>query len=253
MLLNALVGEQRTIVSDVAGTTRDAIDVDIDTPEGSFTLVDTAGIRRPGKLGTGVERHSVTRAREAVERCDVAILVVDGSQGVTSQDTHIAGLAVDAYKGLVIAVNKTDLWEDPEERRSWSQRQMRSRVSFLPWALVTHISALEQRGLPELLRLARVARDARRLRVSTGTLNNLLRKAISAHHAPVVHNKRLKLFYATQAGIDPPTFVIFVNDPAIIHFSYRRYLEKAIREGFDFEGTAIKMVFKARGEDDQPW
>jgi len=253
MLLNALAGEQRTIVSDVAGTTRDAIDVDIETPEGLFTIVDTAGIRRPGRLGTGVERHSVTRAREAVERCDVAILVVDGTQGVTSQDTHIAGLAVEAYKGLVIAVNKTDLWDDadPDERKSWSQRQMRSRVTFLPWAMVAYISALEGRGLAELLRVARTAREARRNRVPTPALNNLLRRAVAAHQAPVVHSKRLRLLYATQVGIDPPTFVLFVNDPAIIHFSYKRYLEKSIREAFDFEGTAIKIVYKARDESDE--
>lgn len=250
MLLNALAGEDRTIVSAVAGTTRDAIDVDIDTPEGAFTIVDTAGIRRPGRLGVGVERHSVTRAREAVERCDVAILVVDGTQGVTSQDTHIAGIALDAFKGLVLAVNKTDLWEDPDERRTWSQRQMRSRVSFLPWALVAYISALEARGLGNLLTLAREAREARRRRVPTAALNNTLKKAVAAHHSPVVHSKRLKLYYSTQADVDPPTFVVFVNDPAIIHFSYRRYLEKAIREAFDFEGTPVKVVFKARGDDD---
>jgi GTPase len=250
MLLNALANEDRVIVSDVAGTTRDAIDLDIDTPEGAFTIVDTAGIRRPGKLGVGVERHSVTRARQAIERCDVAILVVDGTEGVTSQDTHIAGMAIEAYKGLVVAVNKIDLWDDPEAKRDWINRQMRGRLQFLPYALVTFISALNQRGLGEMLKLTVQAREARRRRVPTPQLNAMFRKAMATHHAPVVHNKRLKLFYATQAGIDPPTFILFVNDPKIIHFSYRRFLERSLREAFDFEGTAVKVIFKSRSEDE---
>ncbi len=249
-LVNAILGQQRVIVSDVAGTTRDAIDTEIDTPEGAFLLIDTAGIRRPGKLGKGVERHSVMRSTAAVERCDVAVLVVDGTEGVTSQDTHIAGIAVDHYKGLLIAVNKTDLWEDPEAGREWAERQMRGKVKFVPWAMVTFISALEGRGLGQLLRLAREAREARRRRLTTGELNALLAKAMREHVPPLVHNKRFKLYYATQAGIDPPTFVLFVNDPALVHFSYRRYLERAIREAQDFEGTAIKLVFRARTEDD---
>jgi len=250
MLVNAITGEERVIVSDVAGTTRDAIDTEIDTPGGSYTLVDTAGVRRPGKLGVGVERHSVMRTTTAVERCDVAVLVVDGTEGVTSQDTHIAGIAIKAHKGLIIAVNKTDLWEDPEERRVWSERQMKSRMQFAPWALVQNISALNGKGFDELLRLASVVRESRRRRVPTGELNSLLKKATQTHVAPMVHNKRLKLFYATQAAVEPPTFVLFVNDPNLVHFSYRRYLERVIREAYDFEGTPIDLVLKARNEDD---
>lgn len=249
-LVNAILGHNRVIVSDVAGTTRDAIDTEIDTPEGAFLLIDTAGVRRPGKLGKGVERHSVMRTTAAVERCDVAILVVDGQDGVTSQDTHIAGIATDNYKGLVIAINKIDLWEDAEDRRDWAERQMRGKIKFVPWALVTYISALESRELPELLRLAKTAREARRRRIPTPDLNALLTKAIREHVPPLVHNKRFKLFYATQADVDPPTFILFVNDPALVHFSYRRYLERAIRETVDFDGTAIKLVFRARSEDD---
>ncbi|OAI39939.1 hypothetical protein AYO38_01185 [bacterium SCGC AG-212-C10] len=252
MLVNAILGERRVIVSEVAGTTRDAIDTEIDTPEGSFTLIDTAGIRRPGKLGKGVELHSAMRTSTAVERADVAVLVVDGMDGVTAQDTHIAGIAIEHYKALVIAVNKTDLWEDKEERRGWSERQMKSRMQFVPWALVTFISALEGRGLPRLLELSAEARTARRRRIPTPELNSILKKAIAAHMPPVVHSKRFKLLYATQAGIEPPTFVLFVNDPQIVHFSYKRYLERAIRENADFEGTAIKLVFRARSEDDAP-
>jgi GTP-binding protein len=182
----------------------------------------------------------------------VAVVVVDGTEGVTAQDAHIAGLAMDEHKGLIVAVNKIDLWEDADERRAWLERQMRGRLRFLPWAMVCFISALEGRGLNHLLKLAADAREARRRRIPTGELNALFKRAVQSHVPPVVHHKRLKLLYVTQAGIDPPTFVVFVNDPAIVHFSYRRYLERAIREAHDFEGTAIKMVFKARSEDDKP-
>ncbi|MGE3076816.1 MAG: ribosome biogenesis GTPase Der [Dehalococcoidia bacterium] len=250
MLVNSILGQQRVIVSDVAGTTRDAIDTEIDTPEGSFLLIDTAGIRRPGKLGKGVELHSAMRTESAVERCDVAVLVIDGTEGVTSQDMHIAGIAMEHLRGLIIAVNKTDLWDDPEERRNWAEGQMRGRVTFAPWAMVAFISAKTGKGTADLLKMAKDARDSRRRRLSTAELNSALNKAIRDHVPPLVQNKRFKLLYATQASIDPPTFILFVNDPKLVHFSYRRYLERRIREVADFEGTAIKLVFRARTEDD---
>lgn len=250
MLLNAILGEKRVIVSDVAGTTRDAVDTEVDTAEGSYLLIDTAGVRRPGKLGKGVERHSVMRTTGAVERCDVAILVVDGNEGVTSQDTHIAGIAIEQLKGLIIAVNKTDLWEDQETGQARAEHQLRARMQFVPWAMVHFISAREGKGLERLLELASEVREARRRRIATAELNGTLNKAIRAHVPPLVYNKRFKLFYATQAGIDPPTFVLFVNDPALVHFSYRRYLERALREAYDFDGTALKLVFRARNEED---
>jgi GTP-binding protein len=250
MLVNAILGEQRVIVSDVAGTTRDAVDTEIDTPEGQFILIDTAGVRRPGKLGIGVERHSVMRTQAAVERCDVAVLVVDGSVGVTAQDAHIAGIAVEGVKGLIIAVNKIDLWPDAEAGREWADRQMAGRLQFAPWAMVAMISALEGKGLDRLLKAAVDAREARRRRVPTPELNAVLSKALREHMPPLVRNKRFKLLYATQAGIDPPAFILFVNDPTLVHFSYRRYLERTLREAYDFEGTAIKLVFRSRSEDD---
>ncbi|MYI86505.1 MAG: ribosome biogenesis GTPase Der, partial [Dehalococcoidia bacterium] len=187
-LVNALIGENRVIVSEVAGTTRDAIDTDLDAPEGAFTLIDTAGIRRPGKRGKGVERHAVLRATAALARCDVAVLLVDGSQGVTAQDTHIAGLAQEASTGLVVAVNKTDLWESPEEDRARLLGMMRNRFRFLPWALFTFVSAEEAVGLPDLLRLAAEAREARRRRIPTGELNGIFRRALRDHTPPVVHS-----------------------------------------------------------------
>ena len=250
-LVNALVGEDRVIVSDVPGTTRDAIDTDLDTPEGAFTLIDTAGIRRPGKREPGVERHSVIRATNALQRCDVAVLVVDAAAGITAQDAHIAGMVTEASVGLVIAANKTDLWEEPAEQRNRIDRMLRSRLKFLPWALLGFISAAEGKGLDELLRLAGEARAARRRRIPTGELNGILKRAMRSHSPPVIHSRRLKLRYATQAGIDPPTFILFVNDPALVHFSYRRFLERSLREACDFEGTAIKLVFRASSEDDR--
>jgi GTP-binding protein len=248
-LVNALLGEERVIVSEVPGTTRDAVDTDVETPQGRFTLVDTAGVRRPGLLGKGIERHSVMRTTGAVDRCDVAVLVVDGTEGVTAQDTHVAGIVLKAERGLVIAVNKIDLWDDGVERRDWAERQMRARIQFAPWALVCFVSALKARGLERVLELASEAREARRRRLSTPELNAVLGRALREHVPPLVRNRRLKLYYATQAGVDPPTFVLFVNDPALVHFSYRRYLERAIREAADFEGTPIRLVLRARSED----
>ena len=251
-LVNALIGEDRVIVSDVAGTTRDAIDTDLDAPEGVFTLIDTAGIRRPGKRGTGVERHAVLRATSALARCDVAVLLVDGSQGIAAQDTHIAGLAQDASTGIVVAVNKTDLWESPEEDRLRLLAAMRERFRFLPWAMFTFVSAEKAAGLPDLLRLAAEAREARRRRVTTGELNGIFRRALRDHAPPVIHSKRLKIRFATQPSVDPPLFVLFVNDPKLVHFSYRRYLERCLREAHDFEGTAIRLAFRGGNEEGEP-
>jgi GTP-binding protein len=241
------------IVSEIAGTTRDAVDVQISSPDGPFTLVDTAGVRRPGRLGRAtVERHSVLRTKSAVERCDVAVVVIDGVEGVTAQDTHIAGLVVEAAKGMVLAVNKTDLWDEPGEQLQSAGRQLRGRFQFAPWALVAFISAKTGAGLEELLRLCRTAREARRRRVSTPELNAVVRRAFASHPPAAVRGKRLKFLFATQAAVDPPTFVLFVNDPSLVHFSFLRYIERVIRQAYDFEGTAIRLVFRARAEDHGP-
>ncbi len=244
-LVNALTGEERVIAGPVAGTTRDAIDTDLDAPQGAFTLIDTAGIRRPGKRGRGVERHAVLRATAALARCDVAVLLIDGAEGLTAQDAHVAGLAREAAAGMVVAVNKTDLWEDADGERARALAALRERLAFLPWALFAFVSAAEGKGLGDLLALAAEAREARRRRIPTGELNAVLRKALREHSPPVVRNRRLKLRYATQPSVDPPAFVVFVNDPKLLHFSYRRYLERRLREACDFEGTAIRLVFRA--------
>ena len=244
-LVNALTGEERVIAGPVAGTTRDAIDTDLDAPQGAFTLIDTAGIRRPGKRGRGVERHAVLRATAALARCDVAVLLIDGAEGMTAQDAHVAGLAREAAAGMVVAVNKTDLWEDADGERARALAALRERLAFLPWALFAFVSAAEGKGLGDLLALAAEAREARRRRIPTGELNAVLRKALREHSPPVVRNRRLKLRYATQPSVDPPAFIVFVNDPKLLHFSYRRYLERRLREACDFEGTAIRLVFRA--------
>lgn len=244
-LVNALTGEERVIAGPVAGTTRDAIDTDLDAPQGAFTLIDTAGIRRPGKRGRGVERHAVLRATAALARCDVAVLLIDGAEGLTAQDAHVAGLAREAAAGMVVAVNKTDLWEDADGERARALAALRERLAFLPWALFAFVSAAEGKGLGDLLALAAEAREARRRRIPTGELNAVLRKALREHSPPVVRNRRLKLRYATQPSVDPPAFIVFVNDPKLLHFSYRRYLERRLREACDFEGTAIRLVFRA--------
>lgn len=248
-LVNALTGEDRVIVSDVAGTTRDAIDTDLDSPAGAFTLIDTAGIRRPGKRGLGVERHSVLRATSAIDRSDVAILLVDAGASVAAQDTHIAGIVQEAAVGLVVVANKTDLWENPELDGGRLLAVMRERFRFLPWALFTFISAEAGEGLPELLRLAVEAREARRRRIPTGELNGIFKRALRDHSPPVVHSRRLKIRFVTQPSVDPPTFVVFVNNPKLLHFSYRRFLERRLREAHDFEGTAIRLIF--RGSSDE--
>ena len=177
---------------------------------------------------------------------------MDGSQGVAAQDTHIAGLAQEASTGIVVAVNKTDLWESPEEDRLRLLAGMRERFRFLPWAMFTFVSAEKASGLPDLLRLAAEAREARRRRVTTGELNGIFRRALRDHAPPVIHSKRLKIRFATQPSVDPPLFVLFVNDPKLVHFSYRRYLERCLREAHDFEGTAIRLAFRGGNEEGEP-
>jgi GTP-binding protein len=250
MLLNALLGEERVIVSEVAGTTRDAVDTQLEFEGRELTLIDTAGIRRRGHIVPGVERHSVQRAETAVERCDVALVVMDATEPVTAQDTHILQIVDEAYKGLLLVLNKTDLLVDPDAEREL-RRLIRYRLRFLPWAPIQFVSALRGTGLPGLLRAAMSAAEARDRRVPTGGLNTLLQRAIVQHPPRSVQGRRLKLLYATQAGVRPPTFVLFVNDTQLLHFSFERYIENRLREAYGFEGTAIRIVFKARSEESQ--
>jgi GTPase len=248
-LLNALLGEERAIVSDIPGTTRDAIDTRLAWGRSEVVLIDTAGIRRRGKVasGTAAERYSTLRALSALSRADVAVLVIDAVEGLTSQDAHVAGYAVEEGKGLVIAVNKWDLVAEKTDR-TFDQyvEWIRNDVPFLDFAPIVSISAKTGQRVGRVLELAVDIWAERRKRVSTGELNRLLLAATERTPPPPVRGKRPKLFYATQAAIAPPTFVFFASDASAVHFSYRRYLENRLRETFSFDGTPIRLVFRDR-------
>ncbi len=249
-LLNALLGEERVIVSEIPGTTRDVIDVPMHWTGRPVTLLDTAGIRRRGRVGAGAERHSVMRAQSAAERADVLVLVIDGGEGVTAQDLHIGGLAQEHATGMVVAVNKCDLPLENGLTREEFARLVRARFRFAPWAEVVFISALLATGLPELRAAVLRAFDARQVRVPTPELNRLVQQTMARHAPPLRHGRHLKVYYATQAEVSPPTFVLFCNDAELAHFSYRRYLENSLRRVYSFRGTAVRLVFKERGESE---
>ena len=248
-LLNSLLGEDRAIVSDVPGTTRDAIDTSLAWGRSEVILIDTAGIRRRGKVAAGpaAERFSTLRALKAIGRADVAVLVIDAVEGLTAQDAHVAGYIVEEGKGLVIAVNKWDLVEEKTGRTfdqyvEWIQND----VPFLDFAPVVSISAKTGQRVGRVLEMAIDIWGERRKRVATGELNRVIRVAVERQVPPVVKNRRPKIFYGTQAAVAPPTFVFFANDAASIHFSYRRYLENQLREEFGFHGTPIRLIFRDR-------
>jgi GTPase len=248
-LLNALLGEDRAIVSDIPGTTRDAIDTRLAWGRSEVVLIDTAGIRRRGKVASGAaaERYSTMRALTALSRADVAVLVVDAVEGLTSQDAHVAGYAIEEGKGLVVAVNKWDLVAEKTDR-TFDQyvEWIRNEVPFLEFAPIVSISAKTGQRVGRVLELAIDIWAERRKRVPTGELNRMVSAATERTQPPLVRGRRPKLFYATQAGIAPPTFVFFASDAAAVHFSYRRYLENRLRETFGFDGTPIRLVFRDR-------
>jgi GTP-binding protein len=247
-LVNAIVGQERVIVSAEAGTTRDAVDTRFVYKDAPLVLIDTAGIRRPGKIERGVEKYSVMRAREAIGRADIAVLVIDASQKLAAQDMHVAGYVADEHKGMIVAANKWDLMEDVEENREAYAGRVLSRLRFTPWAPLAFVSAETGLNVTGLLDLALEIGETRAMRIQTSEVNSVLREAVAAHPPSSPSRKRLRIKFATQAEINPPTFVFFANDASLIHFSYKRYLENAIRKRFGFEGTAIKLVFRSRSE-----
>jgi len=247
-LVNSILGEDRVLVSEVAGTTRDPIDTPFEFEDHQMLLVDTAGIRRRGRVERGVERHSVQRAEHAIDRADVVVVVVDYEEVLTAQDTHIAGYAVDAGKGMIIVVNKWDLAEDRSGRAELT-KQLDHRYRFAPWAPVMFTSAQTGEGVQDLLELCVHVSEVRQRRVQTGELNRVIHRSMAEHGPPTIRHKKLKVMYVTQAAVAPPTFVFFVNDPELVHFSYGRYLENQLRAKFDFTGTAIKLVYRRRSED----
>ena len=245
MLLNRLLGEERVIVADTPGTTRDAIDTPLDFGGQNVLLIDTAGIRRPGRQGVGVERYSVIRALRAIERADVVLLVLDAGQLMTAQDMHIAGYIEQAVKGVVLVVNKWDLVTEKSQAKY--TEYIRGRLKFMTYAPLVYTSAKLGQGTDKVIPQAFGVYQERLKRVSTAEINRVVQEAVTRHQPPQVGKKRLKVLYATQTGINPPTFVFFVNDERLIHFSYRRYLENKLRQAFGFGGTPFRLVFKSRG------
>ena len=245
-LLNAILGGERAIVDDVPGTTRDALDTLVDFEGESVLLIDTAGIKRRGRIEGGVGRYSAIRALRAIERADVALVVLDAAELVTAQDMHIAGYIQQAAKGVIIIVNKWDLVKTGS--REECSRYLRSQFRFVPYAPVMYTSAKLGWGVAKIMPQVRQIYRERLKRLSTAALNSVVQQAVAAHSLPRKGNRQLKVLYATQAEVNPPTFVFFVNYPQLMHFSYQRYLENRLRQSFGFEGTPIRFVFKTRAE-----
>jgi GTP-binding protein len=247
-LVNTLIGEPRSIVRDEAGTTRDAIDTTITRDGQKITFIDTAGIRRRGRIVPGVEKFSVLRAVRAIERADVAVLLIDATEGVLAQDTHIAGYVEEAARGLIVAVNKWDLVEKHPKTQQEYTVVLRRELRFADWAPVVFVSAKTGQRVQRLIAEALAVQAERTKRVPTPQLNDIIRKAVDTH--PIsVRGRTLKIYYTAQTGVEPPKFTCFVNDPKLVHFSYQRYLENVMRAHFEFIGTPIRFEFRARGKE----
>ena len=244
--VNRVLGEERMIVSKVPGTTRDPIDTEITLDGEPMTLIDTAGIRRRGAIDRGIERYSVLRSLKAIDRADIAVVMTDATEGYTAQDAHVVGYVLDAGKGIVLVINKWDAVEKDEFTADRWLKRLRRDAPYLAWADIVFASALSGQRVQRILQEARRVAEERFRRVSTGELNRLVMDAVRAHPPSHVRNRLPKVLYATQVAIGPPTFVIFVNDPALIHFSYKRYLENRIREEWGFLGTPIRLIFRQR-------
>ncbi len=250
-LLNKLLRQERAIVSPVPGTTRDAIDMHLLWEGMSLTLIDTAGIRRRGKVELGLERYSVLRAMRAIGRCDVALLLIDATAGVTEQDAHIAGYILDENKSVVVVVNKWDAVEkDTYSMVEWTKK-IRADLKFLDYVPILFISALTGQRVHKVIPTALEVQEARLIRIPTSELNRIVQEAAARHAPPSKSGRRLRLLYTTQSAVDPPTFVFFVNDARLAHFSYRRYLENQLRERYGFLGTPLRLVFRSRRGRDE--
>ena len=245
-IINKLTGENRVIVSDIAGTTRDAIDTNVMHNDQEYVFIDTAGLRRKSKVKEELERYSIIRTVTAVERADVVVLVIDAVEGVTEQDAKIAGIAHDRGKGVIIAVNKWDAVEKNDKTIYEYTSRIRNTLSYMPYAEMIFLSALTGQRLSKLFDLIDLVIQNQNLRIATGVLNEIVTEAVALQQPPSDKGKRLKIFYVTQVAVKPPTFVIFVNDKELMHFSYTRYLENKIREAFGFKGTALKFFIRER-------
>ena len=250
-IINRLIGKDRVIVSDIAGTTRDAIDTEVVHNGKEYVFIDTAGLRRKNKIKEELERYSIIRTVTAVERADVVLVVIDAAEGVTEQDAKIAGIAHERGKGVIIVVNKWDAIEKNDKTTREYEHQIRMVLSFLPYAEIMYVSALTGQRLPKLFDMIDTVIENQTLRVATGVLNEIMTEAVAMQQPPSDKGKRLKLYYITQVAVKPPTFVIFVNDKELMHFSYTRYLENKIREAFGFRGTSLKFFIRERKEKDK--
>ena len=247
-LINKLLGEDRVIVSDIAGTTRDAVDAKVKWKDREYIFIDTAGLRRKGKIKEEIERYSVIRTVTAVERADVVVVVIDATEGVTEQDAKIAGIAHERGKGVIIAVNKWDAVEKDDKTIYKHTNRIREVLAYMPYAELVFISAKSGQRLPKLFETIDAVIENQTLRIQTGVLNEILSEAVAMQQPPSDRGKRLKIFYMTQVGVKPPTFVIFVNDKELMHFSYTRYIENKVRDAFGFRGTSLKFIIRERGE-----
>ena len=250
-LINKLLGENRVIVSDIAGTTRDAVDTEIVHNGTSYVFIDTAGLRRKNKIKEELERYSIIRTVTAVERADIVVVVIDASEGVTEQDAKIAGIAHERGKGVIVAVNKWDAVEKNDKTIYQYTNKLKEVLSFMPYAEYIFISAATGQRLGKLFDLIDTVRQNQNLRVATGVLNEIITEAVAMQQPPSDKGKRLKIYYGTQVAVKPPTFVIFVNNKELMHFSYTRYLENQIRSAFGFRGTPLKFLIRERKVKDQ--
>lgn len=248
-LVNKLIGENRVIVSDIAGTTRDAVDTPVLHNGKEYVFIDTAGLRRKKNVKEDLEKYMVVRTISAVERSDVVIIMIDAVEGVTEQDAKIAGVAHDAGKGVIIAVNKWDAIEKNDKTIYEFEKKVRNTLSFMPYAEMIFISALTGQRIGKLYDIIDAVVENHAMRIQTGVLNEIMSEAVALNQPPSDKGKRLKLFYMTQVSVKPPTFVIFVNDKELMHFSYTRYIENQIREAFLFKGTPLKFIIRERGEN----
>lgn len=247
-IINKIVGENRVIVSDIAGTTRDAVDTDIVYNGREYIFIDTAGLRRKNKIKEELERYSIIRTVTAVERADIVVMVIDATEGVTEQDAKIAGIAHERGKGVIIAVNKWDAIEKNDKTIYRFQEKIRETLSYMPYAEMIFISAKTGQRLNKLFDLIDMVIENQSMRIATGVLNEIMTEAVALQQPPSDKGKRLKLYYITQVSVKPPTFVIFVNDKELMHFSYTRYIENKIREAFGFRGTSLKFIIRERKE-----
>ncbi|OQA24010.1 MAG: GTPase Der [Firmicutes bacterium ADurb.Bin354] len=247
-IINKLIGENRVIVSNIAGTTRDAVDTKVRHNGKDYIFVDTAGLRRKNKIKEDLEHYMIVRTVGAVEKADVTVLVIDGAEGITEQDAKIAGIAHERGKGMIIAVNKWDAVEKNDKTQNEYKKKIRNILSFMPYAEIIFISALTGQRLPKLYDTIDAVVANHAMRIQTGVLNEIMTQAVVMQQPPSDKGKQLRLYYITQVSVKPPTFVIFVNDKELMHFSYTRYIENQIRDAFGFAGTPLKFIIRERSE-----